>query len=156
MLGLPVSTSRDLVVEPCSRRKREDGSALLLIPAMVLIVVAMSLLTINSALTFLARQEIDRLASAAANDAVSGIGASPYFRKGSYNVLSATAESLGSASLAARVSDSVRDPKVEVVVVDGDTVVVTASGLPRSLVSKLLPWSQRRITVVVSADAVSQ
>ena len=91
-------------------RRRESGSALMLMPAAVLIVLMMLGIAVDESRVFLARRELADLAATAANDAVTrGLDQSRFRSDGSY-VLSRTAveesvlATLATADLAAPVS----------------------------------------------------
>ena len=140
------------------RKGSEKGSALLLVPVTFLIVVILAIFALNSALTFLAAQELERRASSAANDAVSGLERNGYFDGGGYELDAAASESFASKSGQARTQDSTNTRGVTVVVErTGPTSVrATATGHSVSFFSKLLPWSDDSLSISVEAEAVSQ
>jgi hypothetical protein len=140
-----------------STRINETGSALLLVPATFLIVLMLALLALNSALSFLATQELERRASAAANDAASGLARNGYFVSGGYVIDANGARTLGANSANSRGNDSYH-PKDGIVVeqISATTVRATAYGSGASLTSKLLPWTSPELEVTVEAEAKDQ
>jgi hypothetical protein len=144
-----------------SRRRtwttNESGSALLLVPAVFLIVVTLALFALNSALSFLATQELERRASAAANDAASGLARNGYFVTGSYEVSANGALVLGTNSAQSRRHDSYHPDNTIVITRVGPTTVrATAYGKGASLTSSLLSWTSSQLKVTVEAEAEDQ
>lgn len=137
----------------------ERGSALLLVPVTFLIVLMLAIFALNSALTFLAAQELERRASSAANDAVSALERDGYFDVGRYELDHASTKSFAGKSSALREHDSTNErgqPEVVVERIGPTTVRATATGKSVSFFTKLLPWSDDDISISVEAEAVSQ
>ena len=139
-----------------TRFRSDRGSALMLVPAAVVITVILASFTLNSALTFLAEQELERTASAAANDAVSAIGQGTFYEAGGYVVDSEFGNAMTLRAVAPRTTDSVRDVVVELALLDEVTVAVTATGHPRIASWRILPWVHHAISVTVQASGAQR
>lgn len=140
-------------------KETERGSALLLVPVTFLIVIMLAIFALNSALTFLAVQELERRASSAANDAVSALERGSYFDQGAYELDGAATKSFAGMSSATRTHDSTGKRGETAIVVEriGPTTVrATATGRSLSFFSKLLPWSDDDLSISVEAEAESQ
>ncbi len=140
-------------------KETERGSALLLVPVTFLIVIMLAIFALNSALTFLAVQELERRASSAANDAVSALERNSYFDQGAYELDGAATKSFAGMSSANRTHDSTDKRGETAIVVEriGPTTVrATATGRSLSFFSKLLPWSDDDLSISVEAEAESQ
>ena len=117
----------------------------------------LALFALNSALSFLATQELERRASAAANDAASGLARNGYFVAGGYAVDATGARILATNSSDRRRDDSHHlDNTIEVVRVGPTTVRATAYGHGASITSSLLPWTSPQLHVTVEAEAEDQ
>lgn len=126
----------------------------MLVPVAFVITVILAAFAMNSALTFLAHQELSRAASAGANDIASAIARESVYDGANYEVGVAAAQSMLKQNMLRRVRDSVLEVEVKEAVIDGDTVTVTASGLPRIATWRILPWTNHRITATAQASAV--
>jgi hypothetical protein len=146
-----------LLLKHCTSKRKEQGSALLLVPATFLIVLMLALFALNSALSFLATQELERRASAAANDAASGLARNGYFMAGGYEVDEHGARILGTNSAQARRDDTHHpDNTVVVTRVGLTTVRATAYGSGATITSALLSWTSPQLKVTVEAEAENQ
>jgi hypothetical protein len=146
-----------LVCKRLRAQTNEQGSALLLVPATFLIVLMLALFALNSALTFLAVQELERKASSAANDAASGLARDGYFVAGGYSLDENGAKVLAGNSSAERADDSLRKQRAIVVTRVSDTTIrATAYGHSISIISKLIPWTDDEIKISVEAEAYEQ
>jgi hypothetical protein len=139
---------------PLRHRQSERGSALMLIPAAFLIVMILTLFTLNSALVFLAQQELSRAAAAAANDASSGMTAGTFYDGTGFMLDGGVADSFGQANVIERTGDSVSGLAVSVRRIDEVTIEATATGRPRTTSWALLPWASDVLTVRARATAV--
>jgi hypothetical protein len=127
------------------------------VPATFLIVMMLALFALNSALSFLATQELERRASAAANDAASGLARNGYFVAGGYVINASGARVLATSSADARRHDSNHADNTIVVTLVGETTVrATAYGSGASITSTLLPWTSPQLHVTVEAEAEDQ
>jgi hypothetical protein len=117
----------------------------------------LALFTLNSALSFLAVQELERKASSAANDAASGLERNGYFVDGGYVLDETGARVLAANSSSTRTSDSIRKERAIVVTrIDSTTIRATAYGHSVSIINKLIPWADDELEVSVEAEAYEQ
>lgn len=90
---------------PCAG---DAGSALLLVPAGVLVLVILASLALDAAVVFTAQRQLADAASAAANDAVTAaLDEASFYDCGALRVDAARARQVGLASVAARSADIV-------------------------------------------------
>ncbi|MGI9032392.1 MAG: hypothetical protein ACR2HY_01640 [Acidimicrobiales bacterium] len=69
--------------DPCPTAGRQQGSALLLFPAAVLVVIVLAAITVDSAIAFLGQREVANAVVSAANDAAGeGVGNRAFYRGG--------------------------------------------------------------------------
>jgi hypothetical protein len=101
----------------------ERGSALVLIPAMTLIVLLVAGLMIDSAIGFAAKRDLVEAASAAANDAANGIDDATLFEGSEIRLDQEVASRLGAESFRARTS-GLTDARLE------STRLITLDGRP--------------------------
>jgi hypothetical protein len=117
----------------------------------------LALFALNSALSFLATEELERRASAAANDAASGLARNGYFVSGGYEVDENGARILGTNSAQARRDDTHHPDNTIVVTRIGLTTVrATAYGSGASITGALLAWASPKLKVTVEAEAEDQ
>lgn len=134
-----------------------SGSALLLMPAAVLIVVILGSLAVDSAIVFAAQRQLADAASSAANDAVTaGLADAPFYACGQLDLDPQRVRSVVVESLAARSADIVE--AVETVTVgrgpNGEpTVAVAVRGSVTPLLAPALPGTERSRTVQAHAEA---
>ena len=99
----------------------ERGSALLLMPTAVLVIVILGSIAVDSALVFTAQRELADAAAAAANDAVTaGLSDEAFYACGSLELDAGRAREVAARALAARSADIV--DAVETVSIGRDTV----------------------------------
>jgi Flp pilus assembly protein TadG len=114
----------------------ERGSALLLVPAGVLVLLALAGIAVDSAVVLLAQRELTSAAAAAANDAATQIDDAAFYRA---SASAMTLDPRGAADAAAAAVAARRPRGVEiagppVVGTDADRVTVTVSGRVRRVV----------------------
>ena len=123
--------------------KSERGTALMLMPAGVLIVLILGGLAVDSAVLFLGERELADLSAAAANDAATaGLREEAFYACGELELDPGRAELVAHTVAGARTSDAVDDVSLEVAVdnsVDPPEVTVAASGTVRLIFSPAVP-----------------
>ena len=125
------------------RLRSERGTALMLMPAGVLIVLLLGGLAVDSAVLFLGERELADLSASAANDAATaGLREEVFYTCGRLQLDPGRAESAARQAAAARASDAVDSVALRVSVRNGlepPEVTVTASGTVRLIFSPALP-----------------
>jgi Flp pilus assembly protein TadG len=135
---------------------RERGSALMLMPAAVLLLFVLGAIAVDFALAFMAERELVNAAAAAANDAaVQAIDEARFYQEGVIALDADSARSAVDVALAARGA-SWLDP-VEVVRVqiasDGSAVTVELRGRAPYVFAKAVPGAPEGVTVQAAATA---
>ena len=142
------------------RLRRERGTALMLMPAGVLIVIILGALAVDSAILFLGERELADLTAAAANDAATvALDEETFYRCGRLELVEDEAAEVASTVSAARSSDAVTDVVVAARVDNAVTppqVSVTATGTVRLVFTPALPGRSRDRTVEARSVAVPQ
>ena len=137
------------------RAERDDGSALMLMPAMVLVLIVLAAICVDSAIIFLGERELAAAVAAAANDAsVAGIDRTAFYRCGELRADARAMEEIATQSLANRAADAVKLVDLEVRVddaVEGPRVTVAATAQVDLLFSSGVPGGPDAAAV----DAVS-
>lgn len=134
----------------------QDGSALLLFPAAVLIVIMLASLCVDATLTFLGQREIANAAEAAANDAASAINRGTYYDNSVYDLDGRALERIGTEAIAARVDDKVRNLEVRIIRTDATHVRVEVTADVPLIFVKAIPGMSHTTTVHASAEAEAQ
>jgi hypothetical protein len=137
----------------CHDRARGDwGSALLLVPAGILIVLLLGSIAVDLSLVHLTRQEAADAAAAAADDTVTAALDQETLRaSGEYVIDERQARDVTAAVLAARglaTKVSAAD-----VALEGDTVTVTLTMPVRYVFARGVPGARHGTTVTVTASA---
>jgi hypothetical protein len=133
--------------------ERERGSVLMLVPAAVLVLLALASLAVDSAVVFLAQRQAGDAAAAAANDAAgAGLSDAVFYAKGDVVLDPRLATSVAADSIAARGTglDLVGPPSVAVA---GRQVCVTVRVRVRYLFAPAIPGVPRATTVTARATA---
>lgn len=133
--------------------RNQRGSALMLFPAAVLIVIFLASLAVDSSVLFLGQRELANAAEAAANDAAAAVDQDIYFGNGSYDVQSAELQRLAAEAIAARLDDSVQLTAVSVVREGPGVVRVELRGNVDLIFAKAVPGIATRRSVHASATA---
>ena len=138
----------------------DGGTALMLMPAGVLIVIILGALAVDSAILFLGERELADLTAAAANDAATvALDEETFYRCGRLRLNDDEAAEVAETVAAARASDAVTDVAVSAQVdnrVSPPEVTVTATGTVRLVFSPALPGSTRTRTVDARSIAVPE
>ncbi len=142
------------------RFAHEDGSALMLMPAGVLIVLILGALAVDSAILFLGERELADLSAAAANDAATGaIVEDAFYECGRLELDADRARSVALTVAQARVSDAVELTDVAVATRNDrepPAVEVTATGTVRLVFTPAVPGTSRSRAVQARSVAVPQ
>ena len=134
-------------------RRDDRGSALLLAPAGVLVLLVLGAIAADSAVVLLAERELAGAAAAAANDAASAaIDDAAFYGGGNLRLDAGRAERVAAAAVAARAPSGVRVDAVTVRVV-GRQVCVAVRGTTRHWFAPAVPGANR--TTAVQARAVA-
>ena len=150
------------MADPCPWPVNDRGSALLLIPAAVLIVVLLGSLAVDSAIVFTAQRQLADAAAAAANDAVTaGLAEDAFYRCEGVRLNPERVREVVVASLEARAADIV--DAVQSVSTGHDaagvpTVTVHVEGSVTPLFAPALPGggTMRTVEARAVASAVRQ
>jgi uncharacterized membrane protein len=139
------------------RLRSEHGSALLLMPAGVLVVMILGALAVDSAVLFLGERELADLTAAAANDAATAaLDAETFYDCGRLQLDELRAREVVHAVVSARSSDAVSLRGVEVAVsnnVARPEVTVAAQGTVQLVFTPAIPGTAR--TRVVNARSTA-
>lgn len=138
----------------------ERGSALMLMPAGVLIVLILGALAVDSAVLFLGERELADLTAAAANDAATAaISEASFYECGRLQLDEQRAHAVAGAVAQARVSDAVTLTRVDVDVRNDTSppeITVAAAGTVRLVFTPVLPGSTRTRAVAAQSVALPQ
>lgn len=142
------------------RLRGELASALMLMPAGVLIVLILGALAVDSAILFLGERELADLSAAAANDAATAaLNESAFYECGRLQLDEQRALQVASASAAARVSDAVTLTAIDIDVrneLNPPELTVAASGTVRLVFTPAVPGTTRTRAVQAQSVAVPQ
>jgi Flp pilus assembly protein TadG len=127
--------------------RAEGGSALLLVPAAVLVLVILASITVDSAIAFLGQRELANAAAAAANDAATAALSDRAFYQGGEAagpgellIDGARAREVATHAVADRISRGVRVDGLDVTVSAGGTqACVTVRGRVDFVFARALP-----------------
>ena len=137
------------MAEPSSH---ERGSAMMLLPAAVLVIVVLGALAVDVAVVHLGERQAFGAATAAANDAATyGIDPSTLRSGGGPSIDPARARHAARASLAGE--DSLDPDAAPVVRIDGTSVTVTVTLRVEYVFSQGLPGAPDSTTVMAQATA---
>lgn len=121
-------------------RRPEQGSALMLVPAGVLILIMLGAIAVDSAVGFMAQRELSSLAAGVANDVAGAAVSDPAFYEetGTIRIDTAAADARADAARTSSGIRGVRDLDVRAVV-RGDQVCVTAVATVDTIFAKAFP-----------------
>jgi Flp pilus assembly protein TadG len=139
------------------RAQIERGSALLLVPVMVLILILAAGLVVDSSIAFSTKRDLVEAASAAANDASSAISEDPTYTSGGTILSGDLVSKRAQQAIDARRNHLGHDVTVQTAIVTGadgrPAVRVTVTGSAHFLFSKAIPG--RSSTMQLSATVTS-
>lgn len=136
------------------RRWRDRGSALILMPACLLVLLVLASIAVDMALVHLRQRQALDVAASAANDAVTAGADHAALRSGRYSVSPAAARQVVARTVAASqlAPHVVGSPTV---VVDGDRVEVTLTLEADYLFTGVMPGTPDATTVTATASATA-
>jgi Flp pilus assembly protein TadG len=137
---------------------RERGSALMLMPAAVLVFVVLGAIAVDFAVAFLGEREVSNAAAAAANDVAGGaLDQERLYADGELRLDPSEADRVGRTAVAAAGLDDLDDVRIHVdVAPDAAVVTVTVSARVRYVFAKALPGGPAGTTVQASATAEAE
>ena len=129
----------------------------MLMPAAVLVLVALAGISVDSAMVFLAERQLADAAAAAANDAVAAaLDDAAFYERGEVRLDGGRVRDVAAASVDARSADWLQP--VETIRVDVDparaAVTVEVSATVRRLFGRAMPGVTDRVAVGATATAV--
>ncbi|MGI8794012.1 MAG: hypothetical protein ACR2H3_12715 [Acidimicrobiales bacterium] len=137
------------------RRPSDRGSALMLMPAAVLILLVLGALAVDSAIVWSAQRELANRAAAAANDiAATAVDDEAFYQRGEVKLDEAVARRVADAITVA--DGGLRSVIVDDVTVSGREVRVALRGTVRRLFGPAVGQRGRERTVYASATAVAR
>jgi hypothetical protein len=145
---------RSMIAKPGSRRRREEGSTLMLVPAGFLVLMLLAALSVDSAVAYLGQRQLDDALTAAVNDAATaGLSNRGFYQQGSVTLDPAMTVVEVCRSLAAQGDGGLHDLHLAVGV-SGPEVTVRATarvdGVFGGIVAGL---STRQVSAQVTAEA---
>ena len=137
---------------------RERGSALMLMPAAVLVFVVLGAIAVDFAVAFLGEREVSNAAAAAANDAAgAALDRDRFYADGAVRLDPRAADRVGRAAVAAAGLEDLREVDVRVeVAADAPVVTVIVSARVRYVFAKALPGGPDGVRVEASATATAE
>lgn len=131
----------------------ERGSALLLFPAGILVVLILGSIAVDFSIVFLAERELASAAAAAANDAAGAGIDTAHFRQTGEVVLDPIAAERAGESAVTRRASAFELTGATITAVDADTVEVVIRAEVRYLFAKVIPGGPHSTTVEARARA---
>jgi hypothetical protein len=137
-----------------ARCRNDRGSALMLLPAGVLIVLVLASIAVDMSLVHLRQRQGFDVAAAAANDAATAAADTRLLRAGAYEIDAAEARRVVQRSVAASdlAPHLVGAPAVTV---EGDTVEVSLTVAAAHLFTGAIPGTPDRTVVTATASATA-
>jgi uncharacterized membrane protein len=136
-------------------RPTETGSALILVPAAVLVLVVLAAIAVDSAAVFLGQRQLAEAAATAATDAAGAISEPTFYQTGTITLDPSEAQHLAAASIAAQDLHAVKLAGPIQVTVAGRQVCVTLTGEVPVIFGRALPGVPRDTTVHATATATA-
>ena len=137
-------------------RHSQRGSALLLVPAGVLVLVVLGAVAVDSAVVLLAQRQLADVAAGAANDgAAAALDDAGFYRAGTLRVAQDRAQAAAEASFRRTAPAGLLAPAVraEVLGADPPRVRVTASAEVELVFARAVPGASERVAVRASSTA---
>jgi len=135
---------------------RERGSALLLLPAAVLVMIVLGAIAVDFSIAFLGERELAGATAAAANDAAArAVSNRAFYREGVVILDAATAGELATDEVRSALDPQrYHDVRVTVGVAPGENrVIVTAFAEVDYLFARALPGGPQRVRVAATSTA---
>lgn len=136
----------------------ERGSALMLMPAAVLVFVVLGAIAVDFAVAFLGEREVSNAAAAAANDAAgAALDRDRFYADGTVRLDPSAADRVGRSAVAAAGLEGLDDVEIRVdVAAEEPVVTVTVSARVRYVFAKALPGGPDGARVEASATATAE
>ncbi len=133
----------------------EHGSALVLVPVAVLVLVVLASIAVDSAAVFLGQRQLVTVAEDAATDAVSAVSEPAFYTRGVITIDPVAAQRVVTASVAAQGMSGVRLTQPPTVQVAGRQVCVTLVGQVTRIFGLAIPGIPAHATVTGRATATA-
>ena len=135
----------------------ERGSALLLVPAFLLIFVMIAGFVVDWSVAFLGEREVANAAAAGANDAAAAALSGPAFQTNNEVTLNRSlAEMVAAESVRRRDNGVLRDVQVTTELVGPNKVRVTVHAKVSTIFTRALPYGTDTVDVEASATATAR
>ena len=135
--------------------RAETGSALILVPAAVLVLVVLAAIAVDTAAVFLGQRQLAEAAATAATDAAGAISEPTFYRTGTITLDPSEAQRLAVASTAAEDLHAVKLVGPIDVTVAGRQVCVSLTGEVPVVFGRALPGIPRATTVHATATGTA-
>lgn len=136
-------------------RPTETGSALILVPAAVLVLVVLAAIAVDSAAVFLGQRQLAEAAATAATDAAGAVSQPTFYQTGTITLDPSEAQRLADASIAGQDLHAVKLAGSIRVTVSGRQVCVSLTGEVPVIFGRALPGIPRVTTVHATATATA-
>ena len=133
----------------------EAGSALMLVPAAVLVLLVLVAIVLNSATVYLGQRELSRMAATAATDATAAVDQRAFYLTGAVSIEPSLAEAIAGRSLVGQSSEAVVLDGPPMVIVKGRQVCVELSGTVRPVFGRSLPGAGAGTTIHARSTATA-
>jgi hypothetical protein len=144
-------SGRPRAVRP--RARDEDGSALLLMPVGVLILLVLGAIAVDFAVVYTAQREVANLTAGLANDAAGAVDEEAFFTTGEYRIDRGRATQVVQQVVGSRPDDTLRVTCPTVALEQADVVRVACVGTIDLVFSQALPGGVSPYTVRASSTA---
>lgn len=136
------------------RRRDDTGSALMLMPAGVLVLLLLASLALDTAVVWLGQRELANAAAAAANDvAAIAIDETTFYADGTVRIDARRADAIAHSHARAAHDTPLGEVRIDRLQVSGTRVEVTLSATVAPIIG--LPWRDRGRQVRASAVATA-
>ena len=137
--------------------RSERGSALLLVPAFLLIFVMIAGFVVDWSVAFLGEREVANAAAAGANDAAAAALLGPAFQTNNEVILNRSrAEMVAAESVRRRDNGVLRDVQVTTELVGPNKVRVTVHAKVSTIFTRALPYGTDTVDVEATATATAR
>lgn len=138
------------------RQPNQTGSAWILAPAAVLILLVLASVTVDSAVVFLGQRQLSDAAASAALDAAHAINQSDFYTSGTIELDPLLATSLADQAIDQDSLSAVTLSGRPEVVVEGATACVTLTGVVHRIFAPALPGVPRQVVVHATAESTAE
>jgi len=134
---------------------REAGSAWVLAPAAILVLMVLASITVDSAVVFLGQRQLGDSAASAAYDAAHAISQAAFYQDGEIELDPATATALADRAVTEDHLSAVTLVGEPQVTVSGATVCVRLTGVVQVIFARAIPGAPRQAVVHATARATA-